>query len=49
MIDADACTNHSAKAYSRVFKFSMCLMLLDFVLCTIWLPVSALANDSFGF
>ncbi|KAJ9097597.1 hypothetical protein QFC21_004631 [Naganishia friedmannii] len=27
------------KAYSRVFKFSMFLMILDFVLCTIWLPI----------
>lgn len=30
-----------AKWYSRVFKFSLCLMMLDFFLNVIWLPIGA--------
>ncbi|KAI0069314.1 hypothetical protein BV25DRAFT_1874998 [Artomyces pyxidatus] len=29
------------KAYSSVFKFSTALMILDFLLCAIWLPINA--------
>ncbi|KAJ9095072.1 hypothetical protein QFC20_006760 [Naganishia adeliensis] len=35
------------KAYSRVFKFSMFLMILDFALCTIWLPIRV--HKTYGF
>src|ERR1700742_1510338 len=30
-----------ARWYSRVFKLSLALMMLDFFLCIIWLPIGA--------
>jgi translation initiation factor 5B len=36
-----------AKAYSWVFKGSMILMLVDFLLCIIWLPIGA--SRTYGF
>ncbi|KAI5449189.1 hypothetical protein NCC49_005226 [Naganishia albida] len=35
------------KAYSRVFKVSMFLMILDFALCIIWLPIRV--HQTYGF
>ncbi|KAG8890162.1 hypothetical protein FRB99_003921, partial [Tulasnella sp. 403] len=36
-----------AQWYSRVFKFSMGLMMLDFFLCVIWLPIGV--SRTYGF
>ncbi|CAE6493397.1 unnamed protein product, partial [Rhizoctonia solani] len=35
------------RIYSAVFKFSMCLMILDFLLCIIWLPIGV--SKTYGF
>jgi hypothetical protein len=37
----------AAKWYSKVFKFSLGLMMLDFVLNVIWLPIGA--SKTYGF
>jgi len=36
-----------ARMYSNVFKFSMGLMIVDFLLCLIWLPIGA--SRTYGF
>ncbi|KAG8721258.1 hypothetical protein FRC08_014619 [Ceratobasidium sp. 394] len=35
------------RVYSKVFKFSMGLMILDFLLCIIWLPIGV--SKTYGF
>lgn len=35
------------KVYSAVFKFSVGLMMLDFFLCLIWLPIGV--HNTYGF
>lgn len=36
-----------SRAYSWVFRLSMALMMLDFLLCIIWLPIGA--GRTYGF
>lgn len=35
------------RVYSKVFKFSMGLMMVDFLLCVIWLPIGV--SRTYGF
>ncbi|KIO26163.1 hypothetical protein M407DRAFT_24595 [Tulasnella calospora MUT 4182] len=43
----DTWKSHLARWYSRVFKIALGLMILDFSICVIWLPIGV--NKTYGF
>jgi len=44
---ATASYHHTARVYSFVFKFAAGLMMVDFLLCVIWLPIGV--SRTYGF